>query len=80
MVWGGIFRDSKTRLVIIRGNLTAQRYRDEILQPVLLPFIEQQPCSTLLQQDEHLTPYCKVNTGLHQQYEHSCFAMASIFS
>uniref|UniRef100_A0A3Q3KSR0 Tc1-like transposase DDE domain-containing protein n=1 Tax=Labrus bergylta TaxID=56723 RepID=A0A3Q3KSR0_9LABR len=31
MVWGGISLTGKTRLVFIRGNLNAERYRDEIL-------------------------------------------------
>ena len=37
MVWGGISRTGKTRLVIIGGNLNAERCRDEILQPVAIP-------------------------------------------
>lgn len=51
MVWGGICGDLKTRLVIIQGNLNAQRYRDDILHPVVLPFIQQQPLGILFQHD-----------------------------
>ena len=36
MVWGGICHGHKTPLVIVRNNLTAQRYRDDILQPFVL--------------------------------------------
>ena len=39
MVWGGISLTGKTRLVGIGGNLNAERYRDEILQPVAIPYI-----------------------------------------
>lgn len=50
MVWGGICGDMKTRLVIIRGNLNAQRYRDEVLRPVVVPFLQQNP-RTVFQHD-----------------------------
>lgn len=51
MVWGGICGDLKTRLVVIRGNLNAQRYCDEILQPVVVPFLPQQPRGIIFQHD-----------------------------
>ena len=38
MVWGGISHNGKTDLVEINGNLTGLRYRDEILQPHVLPY------------------------------------------
>lgn len=39
MVWGGICYDGHTDLYVIRdGSLTAQRYRDEILHPIVRPF------------------------------------------
>lgn len=40
MVWGGISTAGKTDLVIINGNLNGQRYRDEILDPVAIPYIQ----------------------------------------
>ncbi|GFW83635.1 HTH_Tnp_Tc3_2 domain-containing protein [Trichonephila clavipes] len=39
MVWCAISFDSPTRLVVIRDTLTAQRYIDDILRIVLLPFL-----------------------------------------
>ena len=51
MVWGGICGDVKTRLVVIRGNLNAQRYRDDILRPVVVPFLQQQPRGLIFQHD-----------------------------
>ena len=42
MMWGAITYNRRTPLVLVPGNLTAQRYRDEILQPHLLPAINTQ--------------------------------------
>ncbi|UYV83087.1 hypothetical protein LAZ67_22002158 [Cordylochernes scorpioides] len=43
MVWGAISFDSRTPLVVIPDTLTAQRYVDDILRPVLLPFLSHHP-------------------------------------
>lgn len=37
MIWGGVSRTWRTPLVIIRENLTARRYIDQILRPIVLP-------------------------------------------
>uniref|UniRef100_A0A8C5FPN4 Transposase Tc1-like domain-containing protein n=1 Tax=Gadus morhua TaxID=8049 RepID=A0A8C5FPN4_GADMO len=42
MVWGDNLPHWKTRLVIIGGNLNAERYRDEILQPVAIPYVRRE--------------------------------------
>ena len=39
MVWAGVTMTQKTRLSIVEGNLNAQQYVDEILQPVVVPFL-----------------------------------------
>ena len=49
MVWGAISYNQKSHLVIIQGNLTAQRYIDHVLRPHLLPIIDQQ--RQMFQQD-----------------------------
>ena len=49
MVWGAISLDSGTPLVVITGTLTEQRYVDDILRPVLLPFLLQYPGLTFQQ-------------------------------
>ena len=51
MVWGGICGQERTPLVIVHGNLTAQRYMDNILRPVVLPFLQQQPRGVIYQHD-----------------------------
>lgn len=39
MVWGGVSLDGRTELIPIRrGTMTAQRYRDEVLAPVVVPY------------------------------------------
>jgi hypothetical protein len=41
MVSADIHHDGKTDLVIVPGNLTAQRYCDEIIEPVVVPYLQQ---------------------------------------
>ena len=43
MVWGGISFHARTPLVVVDGNLNAARYVQEIMDPVLLPFLEAHP-------------------------------------
>ena len=50
-VWGGIIHDGKTDLVIPRGNRTAQVYRDTVLAPVVIPFINRRHGHTVFQHD-----------------------------
>ena len=51
MVWGGITAHNRTELVIIDGNLNAARYHDEVLAPVVLPFMQRHGPGVNLQQD-----------------------------
>ncbi len=39
MVWAGVFYGQRTQEHIIDGILNEQRYRDEILRPIVVPFI-----------------------------------------
>ena len=39
MVWAGISYGQRTQLHFIDGNMNARRYRDEILRPIVVPFI-----------------------------------------
>jgi hypothetical protein len=43
--------DCRTPLVVIAGNLTGIRYRDEIVQPDVIPFIQAQANNVTFQQD-----------------------------
>ena len=51
MVWGGISLNHKTDLVIIDGNMTAERYIDQVLRPHVVPFLQQHNDTRILQQD-----------------------------
>ena len=51
MVWGAITSTDKSDLVIIDGNLTAQRYINDILHPHLLPFLARHRNNLVFQQD-----------------------------
>ena len=51
MVWGGITSRRRTPFVIVDGNRNAQGYVDNILRPVLLPFLQANAGITTFQQD-----------------------------
>ncbi|UYV62056.1 hypothetical protein LAZ67_1007664 [Cordylochernes scorpioides] len=50
MVWGAIAYDSRSPSLHIQGTMTAQRYVDDVLRPVTLPYLQGVP-NALYQQD-----------------------------
>ena len=54
MVWGGISVRSRTELLVLNGTLTGQRYINEVLQPVVLPFVQQHH---VVLQDDNARPH-----------------------
>ena len=42
MVWGAMSYNGRSELVVVQGNLTANRYIDQILRPHLLPILNRQ--------------------------------------
>ncbi|UYV65749.1 RBM47 [Cordylochernes scorpioides] len=58
MVWGAIAYDSRSPLLRIQGTMTAQRYVDDVLRPVTLPYLQGMlpwpPCSPDLSPIEHV--------------------------
>ncbi|GFY32267.1 transposable element Tcb1 transposase [Trichonephila clavipes] len=50
VVWGGLGYHSRTPLVGIAGTLNSQRYISEVLEPVVLPYL-QGLCTAIFQQD-----------------------------
>ncbi|GFW41468.1 transposable element Tcb1 transposase [Trichonephila clavipes] len=50
LVWGGIGYHSRTPLVRIAGTLNCQHYISEVLEPVVLPYL-QGLATAILQQD-----------------------------
>nr|XP_033491379.1 tripartite motif-containing protein 16-like protein [Epinephelus lanceolatus] len=63
MVWGGISLGGRTALhVLARGSLTAIRYRDEILRPIVRPYAGAVGPGFLLMQDNarpHVAGVCQ---------------------
>ena len=60
MVWGGIAHGIKSQLIIVAGNMTAVRYRYEILCPVAVPLVQQR--NLILQLDNarpHVARVCQ---------------------
>uniref|UniRef100_A0AAZ3RP06 Tc1-like transposase DDE domain-containing protein n=1 Tax=Oncorhynchus tshawytscha TaxID=74940 RepID=A0AAZ3RP06_ONCTS len=47
MFWGGVSQHHRTELVVIAGNLNAVRYREHILLPHVVPFLQAHPDMTL---------------------------------
>ena len=49
MIWGGLSARFRTELIVVPGSLTGIHYRDEILDPVAVPFVRRH--NFLFQQD-----------------------------
>ena len=50
MVWAGISYGYRTQLVVIDGNLNAQKYRNRVLAPQVVPLLQNHSIS-VFQQD-----------------------------
>ncbi|CAH1996093.1 unnamed protein product [Acanthoscelides obtectus] len=57
MVWGAIAYGSRSPLIFIRGNMNAQRYIHEVLEPHLLPHLDTLADPTFQQDDVTLLPW-----------------------
>ena len=51
MIWGGITARHRTPLVVVQGNPTGVGYRDQILRPVVIPFLQRHGPGLTFQQD-----------------------------
>ena len=47
MVWGSVSQHHRTELVVIAGNLNSVRYREDIILPYVVPFLQARPDMTL---------------------------------
>ena len=52
MVWAGISYRYRTQLVVIDGNLNAQKYRDRVLAPHVVPLLQNHGVISVFQQDD----------------------------
>lgn len=65
MMWAAISHNGKTNLVLVNGNLTAQRYCDEILQPHVLPIMQNN--GRIFQQDNARPHTARITTAFLQR-------------
>ncbi|CAH2018799.1 unnamed protein product, partial [Acanthoscelides obtectus] len=65
MVWGAIAYGSRSPLIFIRGNMNAQRYIHEVLEPHLLPYLDTLADPTF-QQDNARPHVARVTIDLFQ--------------
>ncbi|GFS65937.1 HTH_Tnp_Tc3_2 domain-containing protein [Trichonephila clavipes] len=52
-VWGAISWDTRSSLVVLQGTLTARRYVDNILTPIVLPMLSSRPGAIYQQDNAH---------------------------
>ena len=67
MVWGGITGNRKTDLVVVQGNIDAQRYVAEVLNAYALPCIRQHSPGVTLMQDNARPHVARFTTQFLQQ-------------
>ena len=68
MVWGGNTSQGRTQLVIVNGNLTGLRYRDEIIRPHVQAFIQGHGRDITLQHDNARPHVARVVTDFLRQH------------
>ena len=61
MVWGGIMGRRKTNLIVVQGNLKAQGYINQILQPEAGPFLQRHGPAILMHDNAkpHVARICR---------------------
>jgi hypothetical protein len=62
MAWAGIGHDGRTQLKIVTGTLSVVKNRDDILDPIVLPFLQQRNFDHVFQHDNarcHMARVCQ---------------------
>ena len=61
MVWGGIMGRRKTNLIVVQGNLNAQGYINQNLQPEAVPFLQRHGPAILMHDNArpHVARICR---------------------
>ena len=68
MVWGAIAYDSRSTLIVLHGNLTGQRYVDDVLRPHAGPFLHGLP-GAMFQQDNARPHTARVAQDFLRQFQ-----------
>ncbi|GFX17669.1 transposable element Tcb2 transposase [Trichonephila clavipes] len=81
LVYGGISIDGRTDLYIIRdGPLTARRYRDEILRPIVVPYAAAIGDAFIVMDDNCRPPRGNLEEDFLFEERNRMNGMASVFS
>ncbi|GFT11081.1 HTH_Tnp_Tc3_2 domain-containing protein [Trichonephila clavipes] len=67
-VWGAISWDTRSSLVVLQGTLTARRYVDDILTPIVLPMLSSRP-GAIYQQDNARPRTARLSQQCLQGYD-----------
>ncbi|GFX91276.1 transposable element Tcb1 transposase [Trichonephila clavipes] len=67
-VWGVISWDTRSSLVVLQGTLTARRYVDDILTPIVLPMLSSRP-GAIYQQDNARPHTARLSQQCLQGYD-----------
>ncbi|GFV44352.1 transposable element Tcb2 transposase [Trichonephila clavipes] len=67
-VWGAISWDTRSSLVLLQGTLTARRYVDDILTPIVLPMLSSRP-GAIYQQDNARPHTARLSQQCLQGYD-----------
>ena len=67
MVWGDVSQHHRTELVVIAGNRKAVRYREDILLPHVVPFLQAHPEMTLQHDNATSHTACSVRDYLQER-------------
>ncbi|GFT89016.1 HTH_Tnp_Tc3_2 domain-containing protein [Trichonephila clavipes] len=78
-VWGAISWDTRSSLVVLQGTLTARRYVDDILTPIVLPMLSSRP-GAIYQQDNARPHTARLSQQCLQGYDvHHSLPVHQIF-
>ncbi|GFW11933.1 hypothetical protein TNCV_4529991 [Trichonephila clavipes] len=67
-VWGAISWNTRSSLVVLQGTLTARRYVDDILTPIVLPMLSSRP-GAIYQQDNARPHTARLSQQCLQGYD-----------
>ncbi|GFX34541.1 transposable element Tcb2 transposase [Trichonephila clavipes] len=67
-VWGAISWDTRSSLVVLQGTLTARRYVNDILTPIVLPMLSSRP-GAIYQQDNARPHTARLSQQCLQGYD-----------
>ena len=80
MVWGVISWCYRTPLVVIEGNSTSRRYIDEVLQPVVVQFLQKHADSNAVSTRQRQTSFSKTYNRLSWTKQCAGVTLANVLS